>query len=287
MIAVSRARCALALALAFALVSSEARGQERERCVSAFDQGQMHRLRGELRAARADFVTCASDTCAAPLRKDCAQSLSDVEADLPTVVLGARDVEGHDVVPTAIYVDDELVATQEGRALAEDPGPHTIRFEHPPDAPLVERVVLRMGDHNREILVTFGRPDERPPAPVETPQPPALAAAPQPLPRADRPMGWVLGTGGLGLAAIGVFAYFGLAGSFEKSHLLSTCAPACSHDQVSRVRSDYLAADVSLGVGVVALGVAGYLWWLAPPKAGTFTVAPSKGGARIGWAARF
>jgi hypothetical protein len=279
------ARLAIALAIASTTFAARAGAQDRERCVAAFDQGQSHRLRGGLRAARASFLTCAADACPVPLRKDCVQALSDLDAELPTIVLGARDGSGRDVIPTAAYVDDERVTALDGRALAEDPGPHVIRFEHPPNAPVVERVVLRMGERNRTILATFASPA----APtVSGADGPARASREAPPPAdASRPMGWVYATGALGVVGIASFAIFGVAGFVEKQHLMDRCAPSCADSDVARVRFDYITGDVSLGVGVVSLGVAAYLLLSSPSRAPAVSVVPSKDGVVVGYGRSF
>jgi hypothetical protein len=280
------ARCALALAIASALWASRAPAQDRERCVAAFDEGQALHMKGELRAARASFLTCAADACPGLVRKDCAQSLSSLDAELPTIVLGARDAKGNDVIPTAVTVDGETVATLDGRALAEDPGQHVIRFEHPPDAPVVEHVVLRVGEHNRTILATFGTP---PPAPV----PPPVAPAPRlPPPRPEKhvPSPWAYVAAGFGVVGVGSFVAFGLSGWSYKQHLLDTCAPNCADSDVARVRLDYIVGDTSLGVGVVASAIATYLF-LSSSSSGSpgsgVAVTPSRQGIDVAWAGRF
>jgi len=236
--------------------------QHRDECVATFDRAQSLRAQGQLRAARASFVVCASDSCPAPLRKDCAQGLSGIDTDLPTVVLGARDAAGHDVVPTAVYVDDQPVEAADGRAVAYDPGQHVIRFEHPPDAPVTEHVVLRVGEHNREILATFGTatPPAAAPAPTAPSSPPPEAATLPPAEKhSTRPTGWIVALTGVGALGIGSFAYFAATGYSAKQQLLGSCAPACTDDEVNRLRYWYIAADASLGVAIVALGIAAYL----------------------------
>jgi hypothetical protein len=276
----TRARCAAALALSLLFAPSTVHAQRRDECVAAFDRGQTLRIQGQLRAARASFVVCASDACPVPLRKDCAQGLSGIDGDLPTVVLGARDTAGHDVVPTAVYVDDEP-APADGRATAYDPGQHVIRFEHPPDIPVTEHVVLRVGEHNREILATF-------PAPMAPVQVPPWTPTPEPPPLAPqsahpmRPVGWIATLGGVGVLGLGSFAYFAATGYSAKQQLLDSCAPACSDDQVNRVRYRYIAADSSLGVGIVALGIATYLLLSSHPDAAAASLDPQRF-ARIIW----
>jgi len=287
----TRAHLAIAAAaIASALVAPRARAQDRERCIAAFDEGQSHRLRGALRAARASFLTCAADACPVPLRKDCVQALSALDAELPTIVLGARDAAGNDVIPSAVFVDDQRVATLDGRPLAEDPGPHVIRFERPPSAPVVERVVLRTGERNRAILATFESPSP-PPVP---PPPPGEALPP---PRADggagRPMGWIYATGALGVVGLAAFGIFGVAGFVEKQHLEDHCAPTCPDSDVAKVRLDYITGDVSLGVGVVSLGIAAYLFLSSSPSSSSsarapgVSVVPTRDGAIVGWRGSF
>jgi hypothetical protein len=276
-------RAAAAIPICLALVASTARAQSREECVAAFDQGQSFRQQGQLRAARAKFVVCAADGCPAPLRKDCAQALASVDADLPTVVLGARDTAGHDVIPTAVYVDDQRVSVADGRAIAYDPGKHVIRFEHPPDAPVTEMVVLRVGEHDREILGTFPAASPRP---VSAAPSAAFEAAPAPPRHASssRPTGWIVGLASIGVLGLGSFAYFGLTGESEKQQLTGPggCAPTCSDAQVNPVRVRYIAADASLGVGLVALGIAAYLFFSSPSDAAALLLPPQRF-ARIFW----
>jgi hypothetical protein len=263
-----------------------AAGSDRSQtCVAASDRGQEQRDKGHLLEARASFRQCASDECPAMLRKDCATWLEDVDRNLPTVVLGAKDAHGSDLLAVKILVDgtphqEEL---ESGRAIALDPGPHVFRFEHPPDAPVELTAVLRMGERNRGIIGTFGPPPAPPP-----PQPALIAAAhveppvDLPPPRRSRisPWGWVLG--GVGLGALGSFAYFGATGLSEKSTLRSQCGSSCTDEQVSPLKTRYIAADVSLGVGVLALAAAAWIILhpsLDEPKAGAVSAAP--GGLQI------
>jgi hypothetical protein len=65
---------------------------------------------------------------------------------------------------------------------------------------------------------------------------------------------------GLGVAALGSFTYFGLSGKGDYRSLRDSCSPACTDGQIGKVHDELLAADVSLGVAVVSLGVAAYLF---------------------------
>ncbi len=72
-------------------------------------------------------------------------------------------------------------------------------------------------------------------------------------------MPWVVWPlGGLGLASVGAFAYFGLSGKAQENTLREKtgCAPFCTPAQTDPVQTKFLIANLSLGVGIVALGAA-------------------------------
>ncbi len=243
----------VASAIAFA-TEGRAEAQTKEQCIAAFDQGQELREHLKLRAARDNFLVCSRDACATALRKDCAEALESVVRDLPTVALGARDAEGRDLPAVRVFVDDERVTPDvSGRSLAADPGKHVVRFEHDGYAPSRREVLLRMGERNREAVVVLRREGT-----------PASEKAPH-LEKADSPSAWAYVFAGLGLAALGSFTYFAVAGKTEKDRLASSCGPACSDAETAGVRSRYLVADVSLGVGIVAVAAAVY-FFLSPKK---------------------
>jgi hypothetical protein len=73
---------------------------------------------------------------------------------------------------------------------------------------------------------------------------------------------WALG--GVGVAALASFAFFGITGKHDESNLRSTCAPACADSDVSAIHTKYVVADVSLAVSVASLGVAAYLYFSQP-----------------------
>ena len=66
--------------------------------------------------------------------------------------------------------------------------------------------------------------------------------------------------GGVGLLAIGSFAYFGALGKGKEGDLKERCAPACDQSEADSVKRLYLIADVSLVVGAAALGAGVYLY---------------------------
>jgi hypothetical protein len=241
---------ALFLASSAAPVVARAQGTGAS-CIKASEEGIDARERGALRAARAHFVKCAAETCPKALRVDCARWLDDVDASLPSIVVGAKDERGADLFDARVKVDGEVIEdVQAGRPLVLDPGPHVVRFERgvAPDVEVQEvKVLLRTGERHRSVSAVMGRtvpvPKDGPPAAYGDTRGPPLAT-------------WIFG--GVGVLALGSFGTFAVLGAQEKSRLRDTCSPGCRDADVATLRTEYLIADISLGVGLVALGVATY-----------------------------
>ena len=247
-------------------------------CIAASEKGNDARDRGALRAARAHFVTCAADACPKSMRVDCARWLDEVDASIPSIVVGAKDGRGGDLFDIRVKVDGEPVEdVQAGRPLVLDPGPHVVRFERG-KGPSLEtqelKVLLRTGERNRSVIATMGAAPSR--DGVGPPPPPPTRGGGVPTAT------WIFG--GIGVVGLGVFGTFALIGTQEKSRLRDTCSPGCTDADVSSLRTDFIVADISLGVGIVALGVATYFLLTnhdaAPASAG---IAGSQRLARTIW----
>lgn len=236
-------------------------------CIQAAEEGQAARQANDLLRSRASFAKCAVPECPAMVRRDCGAWLEEVARQTPSVVLGARDAQGHDVLDAAATVDGVVVQRRlDGSPVELNPGPHVVRVEIPGAAPVVIDVVLRAGEKNRPIVAAMAPP--APPAPP-APSPPQASApthspfAPVPAPEPDHaghglPLGtWVLG--GVGVVALGAFGYFAWQGKHDADGLRSTCAPGCAPADVTAVRTKLTVADVALGVAVVSLAAATWI----------------------------
>ncbi|XXY50055.1 hypothetical protein WME91_02750 [Sorangium sp. So ce269] len=95
--------------------------------------------------------------------------------------------------------------------------------------------------------------------------PPRAAPAERPAPAAIPPLAWA--AGGVGVAGIGVFAVVGALSLDAEAELRATCAPRCPGDDVRAIRVQHAVADIGLGVGVVALGAAAWLYLTRPAAA--------------------
>jgi hypothetical protein len=248
---------AVALSLLALSVTTPAGAQSKAECLASFDRGQELRNRSRLRAARDEFTLCARSECSPLVRKDCADRVEQVMHDMPTLVPAARLSTGADLPDVVIFVDDERVAPEPGGAVAVDPGRHTLRFERAPHAPQTQEVVALIGQKNRVVIATF-------PAPMSSTPEARPSAEPPAPPPARSPLTWILG--GVGVAALGSFAFFAVSGEAKHSHFEDTCKPGCSDAEIGQVRTRFIAADISLGVALVALAAATYFFVATPTR---------------------
>jgi hypothetical protein len=129
------------------------------------------------------------------------------------------------------------------------------------------------------------------PAPLTSTEPPATdlnaGAAPAPTTRSGRIAAYVVG--GLGLASLATGTVFGIRAITKMDDSDKECPQEqCSQrgvDLSKEARTSALIADITLGAGLAAVGVATYLF-LRSPKASTTTsgiqVAPEVGPNRAG-----
>ena len=233
-------------------VETAARADDREQCASAADQAQQLRDEGKYRRAREQLLICARDVCPAPIKRDCLEWLSQVENTAPTVVFGAKDAT-KDLSDVKVFVDGVAVTDRlDGKPVQMDLGKHTVKFEYQGQTK-EEEVIIGAGQKNRNVTVTFGAaPAAGAGAGAGTPPPGGETAKEGSIVPA-------LVVGGIGVVALGSFALFGLGGKSDVSHLEDTCKPHCAESDVDKARTKLIIADISLGVGIVALGVATYL----------------------------
>ena len=101
-------------------------------------------------------MMCSREVCPTAIRQDFNAWFTEVSTSLPTVVVAAKDSTGADLSDVSVTVDGELLtARPDGKALPVDPGPRVFRFERKGERKDV-RVVVRQGEHDRLVEVTFG-----------------------------------------------------------------------------------------------------------------------------------
>jgi hypothetical protein len=261
-------------------------------CLQASDKAQQLRVAGKLLAARDTLRICVQDSCPGVVRDACAQWLNEVQASLPSIVIGAKDADGKDILDLKVSIDGKLVTEHPGGlAVAIDPGRHKMKYEKPDGVVLEEEILVGEGAKNREVEVVF--PGAPKPA-VATPNG-SVGHGPKGASTFNTAMGAMFGVVGAG--ALGAALYLDLSATSDVNALeQSSCAKtaSCSSSRVNQDQLDYDLAGVGLGVGIAAVGVAVYVLIAHPfgdrPSSGTssgtaFRVVPSPHGS--GFALRF
>jgi len=218
---------------------TNARADERESCATAADQAQQSRDEGKYRRAREAMLTCARIA--------------------PTIVLAAKEGT-KDLSDVKVYVDGMLVTDKlDGKPMQMDLGKHKFRFDYAGQSK-EEDVIIGAGQKNRNVAAVFEAAGA---APVIVPPP------------VKEPAGSLVPTfivGGIGVVALGSFAFFGLSGKSEVADLQG-CKGHCAQDDVDKARTKLVIADISLGVGIVAIGVATYMFVTRPKVEGDVKAA--------------
>ena len=247
------ARLGIAITIALTLLTERAWADATHACVTDSYETQRLRDEGKLIEARTRALECSREACPQVIVSECVRWLSEIEARLPTVVLAVRDEERIDLPRARIFLDGTpLVNELDGRPVAVNPGAHTFRFEH--DGRVAARsVVVLEGEKNRILEVVLDSRGERGDAR-------ALSPTGRAAQRERAPLWPALLTGGIGIAGLGTFAFFGATGQVEKDRLAGGCALSrtCNPDDVDSARTKLLVADIALGVSIVARGAAAY-----------------------------
>jgi hypothetical protein len=233
-------------------------GDAKEACRAGYEQGQVDRSQGHLRAASSEFRACSGLECAPFMRSDCTRWIDEVAADMPSLVVVARGAEGQDVANARVFVDGEPQSDRAaGLGFEVDPGPHLLRVEAPGAEATTVQLVVHVGERERRVEVTL---------------PPIATATP-----AARPLWPAYAFSGLAVVGLGTFATFAILGYSTQQGL--HCAPTCSDQQVDPIRTDYRVADIGLGVGLVSAAVVAAYFLLTHG-------ATSSSSARVGAALR-
>jgi len=239
-----------------------------DRCVGADTTAQSLRREGKLGAARVDLAICVDPSCPALVRDDCNQRLDELDRAQPTIVLEARDNQGHDVSDVTVEVDGRpFVQRLDGIAVPVDPGEHTFTFEVKGRPPTVtQKFVLREGEKGRREQILLGG----------ALQPAAMGGTSlRSSPVDATPLGVqrvaslvALGAGLVGAAAGVAFAVEAKA----KANDADAYCPrtVCANDAALRMNQDArVAGNLATGAFVVgAAGIAGavVLWLTAKPS---------------------
>lgn len=239
-------------------------------CLSTSDRGTALKNEGRYRAARKSFLTCVADSCPSVVRRDCVTSLTELDQLQPSFVFDVRDERGADMSEVRVSMDGEpLLDKLDGKPVNVDVGPHVFTFAAGPRYKEQRvQVLARTTEKNRILAVKLepiaaasaGPADKRLPSDKPSPSNPKPIAVPPGEPAPVFP----IMLAGVGVVALGAFAYLGLTARSDLRALESDpCATSktCSKSDVDSVRTRFAIADVALGVGVVSFVAAAWLWF--------------------------
>lgn len=263
---------ALAVLAAMGSPTRASEPDEKESCASAFERGQELERAGHLRSAQRTFLRCAAPTCPAVLSPHCVAAAQRVEAQIPSIVIAARGSGGEDLADVRVLVDGEVVAERlDGKAIPIDPGSHRVRFEHRGAPPVEREILIRVGERNRAVDVSFTIPP--PPDPLRAPSPPPPAPRRSPL---EIPAIVALAAGGAGVVTGGVAGAIALANKLDLDRncpTKATCDPS-RRGQIDAMKTQSTIATAGLAIGAAGLALGAVLFIVAkrPPRAAKTSV---------------
>jgi hypothetical protein len=251
----------MALTATLALWSGAASADDKGDCFDAASQAQTLRDGHKLVEARGALRVCARQVCPAQVRKDCTTWLDAVEQSLPTVVIGAKDPTGRDLLNVTVTVDGHLVASSlTGEAIPFNPGPHAFHFSMADGRSLDQDVLVREGLKNQNVAVVL--PSVTPAAPLAAPAPAPVAPAPAAATSPWRTAGWVIG--GAGVVALGTGIVAGVIAVMDKTSAQCNASGACEAGPLSDARGAATASTVALVTGGVLVAGGAALVLFAP-----------------------
>jgi hypothetical protein len=267
---------ATTLPLLAALCFSSLGHAQAQQCIASNNVGADERSQHHLLAAREQYLACASATdCPSMVRDECQQALAELKLAIPTLVVSVVDQQKRDLAAARLSLDGRPILL-DGRAIEVDPGLHQLVAEQGALRSELD-VMATEGEANRRVELTLAAPDAKP---LAAPLAPDRGAQP----RSKTALYAFGGTAVLGAAG---FTIFSLSGHSQMNEL-EKCKPYCATEDVQSVRTKYLLADISLAVGVVALGATIYTLLSSgsakPAQSSrvSWDVAASKQGAALG-----
>jgi hypothetical protein len=256
-----RIRSGLILPLVLvAAVATSAQADDKATCLDAARKSQTLRNAHKLVEARDLFRVCAAAQCPAAVRDDCTNWLAEVEKDLPSVVVAAKDGAGADLVDVKVSVDGQpLLSKLDGRAVPMDAGPHMFHVEGADGTSVDRQVMVKEGETSQAVAVILG--------PVAAPTPTPESALSTAAVSSDHAGGGGMGTqriiglvvGGVGVAGIAAGSVCAVMTKSEATQQQKDCGSAGSCNDFSRAASDHSTGETDRTISLVGFVAGGAL----------------------------
>jgi hypothetical protein len=248
-----------------------AESNTKNECVASYQQAQLSRQDGDLLKAQQELVSCAGAGCPDAMQADCSRWLEEVQTALPSVVFRALTPEGADIADARLVLDAQPERALDGRSITVNPGKHQVTVRAPHFAPVTLQVQFVEGQKLRQEALTLQPLSDRASASSSKAQTGAPGSST--AERRFTVVQWVAAStavaGGLGLT------YFGLKARAGDSDL-GACSPTCSKEAVADVRGNYVAANVSLGLGLLGLAVGAVHYHLIQGRSPALNAGPKQ-----------
>jgi hypothetical protein len=242
---------------------AQAASDSKKACLAQHEAAQTLRRTGKLLEARDAILVCSREDCPAVVRADCGEWLDVVRKTVPSLVMRVKS-DDKDVFDVRVSVDGKLLTSHlDGTPFELNPGPHVVRFEHSNFAPIEQQILVLEGEKNRVVDANFVKVGSVPTEPLQRPIP-AEPLTPVETYRPTPVLTYVLG--GVALAGFAGFAALAVTGQDKKKALESSCRPICTDNDLQPVRTQFLLADVSLGIAIVSTVAAGVVYLTRPAK---------------------
>lgn len=223
---------------------------DKKECSDAYEKAQVLQKASRLNEERTELAVCTLDACPKWIQTECVKWLADIDEHQPSLVIAAKDGQGHDVLEGMVDIDG--AASKLGPSpVRVDPGQHTIKVTAEGQVGTEQKVVARWGEKNRVIAFTLAPAQ----AVVETPQ----STGPK---RGSPVPAIVVGT--LGLAALGISVALGLSGKADADDMRARCAPNCLQSDIDAANTKLVTSTVLTGVGIAGIA-AGVLLFIFRP----------------------
>lgn len=233
-------RIQVVFALVFGCQSAWAQ-QDPAVCISTHADAQLLVRAGRLLEARKRFEACAIADCPKVIQKDCKNLGKAVDKSIPTLRFSLLEPDGKGVNGFQVELDGtpQPLNASEG-TLEVDPGQHRLRLMASGFPAAEVSVAVREGEKARSVVVQFAPRD--------------------PASRKARSLGQILT--GVGVLGVVTFVTFEVSAQLDRDTLGGKATrPETERDyqRVERLHRKNVAADVSLGIGLVSLAAATYL----------------------------
>jgi hypothetical protein len=280
------AAAAALVAGSFLPLRAQAAEPTKSECIASSEKGQELRRTDKLTAARAQLVTCISTACPGPVREDCAQRLSELDAAMPAIEFEVKDAKGNDLGAVRVFLDGQMLTDHlRGAAIPIDPGEHRLVFRAEGKRHVERTVIIRERDKARVehiVMEDAPAPEEPAPnpasvAPMAWPTMKPAATAPtetQPPATGGRKLTPLFfAAAGVAVVGLGVGIGAGVASTSSHTSLQNECTgndcPPTAQGDLDSFHTLRTVSDIGYVVGAAGVVGAAFLFFTAPRKPAT------------------